>query len=303
MNWQEEQAAFWRWIVASSHPSKSEERMDSDKRMGIDEAAVAGETQTIDRLKAVDKLMAPHPQLSSQDALGIYQNAYWGRLLQTAAELYPITYYTLGEAAHQQLWVAYLSTHPPKPGPMSQLGKDLPQYCEQHAPYRDLPALLELVALETRLVELFECADQSRYTRQDLQNNSPEQWATMSWVTTEDWTVMPVHFDLATYWLKMQSYREQDGATPGAADFAVPRFEDNQPHSLLIRRQHHKMHFQQISSTFAEFIAGIKRGDNFAKLCDTLSQHYPAEAVPAKSLNYLLQAIDLELLHQQRIKA
>lgn len=275
MNWQEEQAAFWRWIV---EPPQANTAIDAEQ------------------------LMAPHQQLSSQEALGIYQNAYWGRLLQTASELYPVTYYTLGETAHQQLWVGYLQAYPPKPGPMSQLGKDLLTYCQQHDPYRNLPALLELVALETRLVELFESADLPRYTRQDLQNNPPEQWAALSWTVTGDWTVMPVRFDLETYWLKIQAYRQEEGATPGSADFVVPRFEDNQPHQLLIRRQNYKMHFQQISQTFADFISGIKAGNDFATLCESLSRHYPAADVPVKSLNYLLQAIDLELLHQQHIR-
>ncbi|WP_339868765.1 putative DNA-binding domain-containing protein [Pseudohongiella nitratireducens] len=276
MTWQEEQAAFWHWIVdtpGSAAPTEAE------------------------------KLMAPHQQLSVNDALGIYQNAYRGRLLQAASELYPVTYYTLGDAAHQQLWLGYLEKHPPKPGPMSQLGAYLLTYCRQHDPYRGLPALLELIALETRLVELFENPDLPHYSREQLQNNPAEDWAKLSWTDTGDWTLMEVDFDLETYWLKIQDYRKQPGAKPGGADFPVPAFTDQHPRHLLIRRQNHKMHFQQVSPTFAGFISLLKEGKNFAELCEYLSQHDSETDVPAKSLNYLLQAIDLELLHQQTIRA
>lgn len=276
MSWQEEQAAFWRWVVASPDTATDHE---------------------------TEKLLAPHRQLSTRDALGIYQNAYRGRLLQAASELYPVTYYTLGGEAHNQLWLEYLAEHPPTPGPMSQLGRHLPTFCQQHATYQQLPALLELVELETRLVELFESADRSRYSRSDLQNNPADNWATLSWSTSGDWTLMSVDFDLETYWLKMQDYRQQPDASPGHASFSVPRFEGDQPRQLLIRRQDYKMHFQQVSPTFAGFIRHIRQGENFATLCEYLAQHYAEEDVPVKSLNYLLQAIDLGLLHQQYIRA
>lgn len=276
MNWQEEQAAFWRWVVDAP------------------ESASPAETE---------ELMAPHQQLSVNDALGIYQNAYRGRLLQAASELYPVTYYTLGESAHQQLWLSYLGKYPPRPGPMSQLGAQLLTYCQQHDPYRDLPALLELIALETRLVELFENPDRPSYSREQLQRNPAENWAGLSWTDTGDWALMPVNFDLESYWLKIQDYRKQPGAKPGAADFAVPAFKESRPRHLLIRRQNFKMHFQQVSSIFAGFLQRLQQGETFAELCEFLSQHYAAEEVPGQSLSYLLQAIDLELLHQQTLKA
>lgn len=275
MKWQEEQAAFWRWVVDAP------------------DTATDNETEDV---------LAPHQQLSTRDALGIYQNAYQSRLLQAASELYPITYYTLGDEAHNQLWLGYLKEYPPKPGPMSILGSELLSYCQSHATYQKLPALLELIELETRLVELFESADFSPYSREDLQNNPADSWALLSWLPGDDWTLMTVNFDLETYWLKMQDYRQQPDAKAGHASFAVPRYEDNQPRQLLIRRQAYKMHFQQISPTFADFITKIRQGENFATLCEYLAEHYPAEDVPAKSLDYLLQAIDLELLHQQYVK-
>lgn len=275
MKWQDEQAAFWRWVVEAP------------------DTATENETESV---------LAPHEQLSTRDALGIYQNAYRGRLLQAASELYPVTYYTLGDEAHNQLWLGYLAEHPPSPGPMSQLGNDLLSYCQQHKAYQQLPALLELVELETRLVELFESADVSRYTRSDLQNNPADNWATLSWDTSGDWTLMSVQFDLETYWLKMQDYRQLPDAKAGDASFAVPRFEDDEPRQLLIRRQDYKMHFQQISPTFAGFITRIRQGEDFAALCEYMAWHYRAEDVPVKSLNYLLQAIDLGLLHQQYVR-
>jgi hypothetical protein len=275
MNWQQEQQAFWDLIT---------------KPGDLRESALT-----------IDTLMAPHRELSTTEALGIYNNAYHQRLIQISSELYPVVYHSLGHDVYTRLWLDYIAAHPPRPGSMGRLGEQLLTFTRQHEQFGKLPALLDIIALESLLISLFDKADEQPYTREILQALPMESWPQACWQAKQDWALLHSGFDLEKYWADIQPSLSKADAVPGEASFAVAMFKsaDNNTAArgcLLVRRVNHRMQFQQVNPAMALFLKGIQSGKNFAQLCETLATTFPEQDIPALSLQLLLKTIELQLL-------
>lgn len=275
MRWEDEQQAFWDWIT------KPQDLRDSSDD--------------------ISHMFAPHRELSQVEALGIYNNAYHQRLINISAELYPILYHTLGEAVYTRLWLAYLAAHPPRPGPMSLLGDNLHAFASQHPQFGKLPAMLDIIKLETLLIALFDRADQHAFTLADLQQLTAAQWPTAHWQVRDDWALMQSGFDLEAYWAAMQRYLASAQAQPGEAPFGVARASRQalaQGNFYLVRRVQHRMQFQRINAHMHCFLSTLREGHTFADICSRLAQQFPDQDIPTLSLNLLLKSIELELLRR-----
>lgn len=279
VRWQDEQQAFWDWIT------RPQDLRDSSKD--------------------ISRMFAPHPELSQVEALGIYNNAYHQRLINISSELYPIVHHTLGDAVYTRLWLEYLAEHPPRPGPMSLLGENLHAFASQHPQFGKLPAMLDIIELETLLIALFDRVDQAAYTLADLQQLPADQWPTAHWPVREDWALMSSDFDLEAYWSAMQKYLANIEAQPGEVPqpdevpFGVERADEEvlaTGNFYLVRRVRHRMQFQRINAHMYCFLSALRAGDNFASICTRLAQQFPDQDIPTLSLNLLLKAIELELL-------
>ncbi|HDZ10087.1 putative DNA-binding domain-containing protein [Pseudohongiella sp.] len=277
MRWEDEQQAFWNWITKPQ-----------DLRDSRDD---------------IMHMFAPHRELNQVEALGIYNNAYHQRLINISAELYPILYHTLGDAVYTRLWLEYLEGHPPRPGPMSLLGDDLHTFASQHPQFGQLPAMLDIIELETLLITLFDRADQDVYTLADLQQLTMEQWPTAHWQVRDDWALMRSEFDLEAYWAAMQQYLANAEAQPGEVPFGVERASQQalaQGNFYLVRRVRHRMQFQRINAHMHCFLSALREGCNFADTCSELARQFADQDIPTLSLNLLLKSIELELLQRNQ---
>lgn len=275
MRWEDEQQAFWEWIT------RPQDLRDSASQ--------------------ITDMFAPHRALTQVEALGIYNNAYHQRLINISSQLYPILYHTLGDEVYTRLWLEYLAQHPPRPGPMSLLGEHLHAFASKHPQFGKLPAMLDIIELETLLITLFDRADQDALTRADLQQLPAEQWPATCWQTRDDWALMHSNFDLETYWAAMQRYLASNHAQPGQVPFGVERADQDagaEGNFYLIRRVQHRMQFQRLSAAMYGFLSTIGAGDSFADICSQLAQQFPDQDIASMSLNLLLKTIDLELLRR-----
>jgi hypothetical protein len=272
MSWEEEQARFWGWITRPQDLSASAEDIAS--------------------------LLAPHSHLSQAEALSIYNNAYHQRLVDVSSSLFPILYNTLGKELYTQLWIGYMGRFPPRNGPIHRVGSALRDYLRTHEQFKDLPAVADIVQLESLLTALFDLVDEAPYTLAMLQSLPSQDWPLMCWQAKQDWALPSTRFDLEAYWRLMQDYIKQNGE-PGEASFGItlldPAPDPRYPNLLVFRRQH-RMQFQRITEPFGLFLSGIQQGAPFASLCESLAAAFPEQDIPSLSLALLLKAIELELL-------
>ena len=292
MSWRQEQEQFWSWI---SRPQ--------------DLSADA------DQIAAV---LAPHSHLSQAEALSIYNNAYHQRLVEVSRALFPVLFNTLGRELYTQLWIGYMGKYPPRNGPIHRVGESLCEYLREHDQFHSLPAVADIVRLETLLIELFDLEDEAPYTLRQLQSLPAEDWPQMQWPAKKDWALMHSRFDLEKYWRQMQEYMDAGGVA-GETDFGIElltpvgaglardseaRNEGNRgpgplPQglaNLLVYRKQHRMQFQAIGPELALFLTAIQAGNDFAEICSRLALAFPAQDIPLLSLTLLLRAIELELL-------
>jgi hypothetical protein len=275
MNWREQQQQFWDWITRPQDLRESS--------------------------AAIDELFAPHTGLSKVEALAIYNNAFHQRLIQIASEMYPVLYNTLGQDVFTQLWLGYLGTNLPRPGAMSNMTDKLLDYVLAHEEFSALPALHDIVRVETLMIELFDRADEPIWNIAQLQALPADDWAAMVWQPRHDWALLSSHFNLQHYWQQMHAYIESD-AEAGGASFGVAAADpENSSFELqyLLRRHQHRMQFQSISEALAAFLQAIQDGLCFADICTRLAAQFPTEDIPQLSLSLLLKTIELELLHAE----
>ena len=272
MSWRTEQEQFWGWISRPQDLSADAEQIAA--------------------------LLAPHSHLSQAEALSIYNNAYHQRLVDVSSSLFPILYNTLGKELYTQLWIGYMGRFPPRNGPIHRVGSALRDYLRTHEQFKDLPAVADIVQLESLLTALFDTVDEAPYTLAMLQSLPGQDWPNICWQAKQDWTLVSTRFDLEAYWRLMQDYIKQKGE-PGEAPFGItlldPAPDPLYPNLLVFRRQH-RMQFQRISEPFRLFLSGIQQGASFASLCASLATAFPEQEIPSLSLGLLLKAIELELL-------
>jgi len=275
MSWREEQEHFWQWVT------RPQDLRDSSE--------------------AIDQLFAEHTALSRTDALNIYNNAYHQRLVHISSQLYPLVYRTLGDDAYTALWLAYLQEHPPRPGSMNLLGAHLHDFVSKHSHYGKLPALLDIIALETAFIDCFDRPDEHAFTLRQLQLLPQEQWPGMRWQPKQDWVLINSTFDLENYYQQLQAHFADGTAEPGSAPFGVSPLAEAADY--LVRRQTQNMHFQKITPAMGLFLRAVQQNDSFAQICEKLADHWPDKPIPELSLGLLLQAIEWQLLSSQSAQA
>lgn len=272
MSWEDEQVRFWGWITRPQDLSES-----------ADDIAA---------------MLAPHSHLSQAEALSIYNNAYHQRLVDVSSALFPILYNTLGKDLYTQLWIGYMGRFPPRNGPIHRVGSALRDYLRSHEQFKDLPAVADIVQLESLLTALFDTVDEAPFTLAMLQSLPPQDWPLMRWQARQDWALVSTRFDLEAYWRLMQDYITQKGE-PGEAAFGITLLDpapDPRYPNLLVFRREHRMQFQRVPAPLGLFLSGIQRGESFASLCEELAVAFPDQDIPSLSLGLLLKAIELALL-------
>lgn len=246
----------------------------------------------------IEELFAPHTQLSKVEALAIYNNAFHQRLLQVASEMYPVLYHTLGDEVFTQLWLGYIAEHLPRSGAMTNMGENLLDHVIAHEQFGKLPALHDIIRVESLLIELFDRADEQAFTIEQLQALPPEDWPQAVWQPKQDWALLESHFNLEQYWQDLHVHMDT-GAAAGSATFGVTPIDPANPDATqhyLLRRHQHRMQFQRISKALALFLQGVQQGRSFADICTSLAHACPAEDIPQLSLSLLMKTIQLQLL-------
>ena len=271
MSWQDEQQQFWQWI---------------NQPRNLDDDA-----------EDIARVLAPHSHLTQAEALAIYNNAYHQRMVELSSQLFPVLFHTLGSELFTTLWIAYMGQFPPRMGSVTRIGDHLSEYLATHEHFGKLPAAADIARLEYLLTSLFDKADESVYSLEQLRAVPADAWPTMIWRPRQDWALMRTVFDLEQYWQEMKPYIEA-GGTPGEAPFSIrllPATKSDVPNLLVYRRQH-TMHFRTVSPQLAVLLNGLQEGRNFAYICEELAAHFPDQDIAALSLQTLLGALELELL-------
>jgi hypothetical protein len=107
---------------------------------------------------AVCRRITASRQQVPEERLGVYQQAYFARLLDVLRELFPCTRFAVGDETFDALATGYIIRHPPHSYTLAQLADDLPQYLDETRP-RDGEwgrFIVELAQLEQSIDRIFD---------------------------------------------------------------------------------------------------------------------------------------------------
>lgn len=93
------------------------------------------------------------PPLSREDRLGVYANAYFARLLEALAAVFPALRRILGNGDFGRLVADYLARHPSRSPIIENAASALPAFLRAHELCRARPFLGELARLEWEVLD------------------------------------------------------------------------------------------------------------------------------------------------------
>ncbi len=168
-----------RWMQAvMTHPEGVAAGADSEAaRREID----AGPDQ-------LDSVIRPSRQLTSEERLAIYGNAYFARLLECMRTIFPLVVRTVGEEAFDDLALGYLQRYPSRSYTLDRLGDRFLDYLNESRPDLDADGrptegwpdfLIDLARLEWEIDEVFDgpgVEGQTLLSAGQVQSIEPGRW-------------------------------------------------------------------------------------------------------------------------------
>jgi hypothetical protein len=106
----------------------------------------------------VDALILASRQQTASQRLAVYSHAYFARLLEVLAELFPCLRHAVGDELFAEFVAGYLAAYPPTSYTLHRLADHFPEYLETTRP-QDAPALafvVDLARLEQAIDRVFD---------------------------------------------------------------------------------------------------------------------------------------------------
>jgi len=220
-------------------------------------------------------LIVSTPNLSSENRLAIYSNAYYARLVEILAKDYAALNYVMGNDEFRRVCLEYIEEFPSKYYSLRWFGQDLGQFLASHKMNGSQPYLAELATFEWAFVEAFDAKDVEVSVIEDAKEIPPESWADLRMMLHPSVRWVSCSWNCLEMWQSMKN------------DLAIPVPE------LLSIKVSYLMWRQGLNTTYrslgADEAAGLElvsQGANFEKLCNSLAQWLTPEetALRAASL-------------------
>jgi hypothetical protein len=183
----------------------------------------------------VARVVLPSSRLSSVERIGVYHDAYRARLVECLADDYPALAHALGEAAFEELCLAYVFAHPSRSPNLNAFGRHMSAFCrsksgslsEMHA---------DLAALEWAMVEVIHTGDAERLSEEALSKIPLPQWARARFAQSDAVRVLEFAYPVNAYFQAFNTGEEpplperawsatavfRDGATIWRMDMSPP---------------------------------------------------------------------------------
>jgi hypothetical protein len=230
-NPQPELGTVQRWFQSViSHPD------------GVAGGVEAEEAQRMMRLRRseLEKVIRRSKNLSAEERLGIYANAYYARLLECLRESFPVLCKALGRELFDEFAFDYLQRYPSSSYTLSRLGDRFADFLEETRPDRSAsgatPAvdwpdfLIDLARLEWTIEQVFDgpgVEGQALLSAADLRGMDPARFGEARLRPVVCLTLLTFKFPVNDYYTAARRLGEgaeaPDTPAPGAQYLALTR--------------------------------------------------------------------------------
>lgn len=238
----------WMQAVITHPESVAEGAAGDDARRQIDVGAAG-----------VEAVVCRSRQLTGDERLAIYRNAYFARLIECLRGIFPLVAKTVGSEAFDELAVDYLARYPSQSYTLDRLADNFGQYLEQTRPDRDAEGrptedwpdfLIELARLEWAIDDVFDgpgSEGQPPLDANQLQERLQAlggQWSAVSLTVDPSLRLLSFRFPVNDYYTELRWSDDEDPPPlPGPApswlaltrrDFVVRRHALTRPQYELL---------------------------------------------------------------------
>ncbi len=242
-----------RWFQSViSHPGGTEAGVDTE------------EAQTLIALKKseLENVIRRSKNLTAEQRLAIYANAYYARLLECLRESFPVLTKTLSPEVFNDFAFDYLQRYPSKTYTLNRLGDHFPAFLDETRPDRteenpnpptDWPDfLIDLARLEWNIEQVFDGPggeNKPTLLTDELRKLTPEDFATARLVSNRSLKLLEFKYPINAYYTAAKGLSDtEDPPSPPSPsqqflalhrrDFIVRRTELSAPqHALLTSLQ------------------------------------------------------------------
>lgn len=208
--------------------------------------------------------------------LGVYRNAYVGRLVEVMQNDHEMVRTYLGDGAFNEMAQAYIAAHPSDQPNARWFSRHLPDFLKRTKPFSDRPHLSELALLEKTLADAFDALDAPVVTIAELAAIPPESWGDLCFATHPSAARLDFHTNAVAIWLALK-----EEATP--PEYAPLEDEEN----LLVWRGESSPMFRTLGAEEAMMWDEAAKGVRFAVLCELLATYDDPENAATRAAQYL----------------
>ncbi len=196
---------------------------------------------------------------SPEKRLEVYADAYVLRLQEALRTNYPALHQLLGDDDFDRMACRYLAAHPPSHTSIRWFGFRLSDFLAKEAPYATIPSIAELAEFEWALRHTIDAADADILTLDTLQTIEPQSWATLTFALHPSLSVLFFQWNAPQLWNAL------------TADEQLPEPVAQPMHWLVYRQPNLVTGWRSATALEIAALNSIRRGMNFADLCEELS--------------------------------
>lgn len=207
--------------------------------------------------------------------LGVYQNAYRLRLLESLGINYPCLQAYIGEKEFRRIGNDYINTHPSPYRSIRWFGDLLPNFLLTH--YSDeYPYLAELAEFEWKMTLTFDAADIPPFKMEQMATIPPDAWGNMRFTPHPSLYQMDFFWNIVSIWEALANKEK------------APSLQKNTlASSWILWRQDYINRFYGLTPDEAWVINGMINGLTFGELCEGLCAFIAPEEVGMRAASLL----------------
>ena len=262
-------------------------------------------------LLALDARMHPHvlgsAQVSAEERLAIYADAYRLRLLEALDTDYPGLHAVLGDDDFDAMGRAYIAAHPSPYFSLRWFGDRLSEFLRTTEPYSRYPVFAEMAAFEWAQSAAFDAADSEIASIADMAAVPADAWPGLTFAPHASLRRLDLRWNVPAVWKAIDAAQGRasvaGGRMPGAtAGQEPPALEESDyPIAWLVWRQDLLTYFRSLNVDEAWALDALQRGKNFASICQGLTEWIDAQNVAVHAAGLLKQWLSDGLIREIRI--
>ncbi|MBB1386283.1 putative DNA-binding domain-containing protein [Pseudoalteromonas sp. SG45-5] len=216
----------------------------------------------------ITEQIAQQGQLSTQQRLSIYQNAYKIRLRAVIEQDHQQLGIYLGDDLFEQMVDGYLALYPSSHTSLRIFADKLPDYLATQTPFKNYPILADIAKFERLLLSAFDASDAALLAVESLEMVEPLAWPTLILNLHPSAQLVKFSTSAVESW---QAIKEKQ--TPPDPQLSALRFW------VIARDADRRTQYVSVDEQEYRLLNLLKQKTPFAQLCQSCLNELPGDKI------------------------